>query len=133
MAEYTESIEVQAPPDALFAYLTDVRNIPLYMPRLSAAVPAADGTVDVTAQPITASGEQVEVHGSAWVKPGDDGRTFSWGSSGGRHGYHGQFVVAEAEGGSRLTVTVTTERAGGDSVVRGLRDTLERIRGLVAP
>lgn len=132
MAEYTESIEVTARPDALFAYLTDVRNIPLYMPRLSAAVPAPDGTVDITAQPITASGQQVEVHGSAWVRAGEDGRTFSWGSSGGRHGYHGEFVIAESDGGSHLTVTVATERAGGESVVRGLRDTLERIRGLVA-
>lgn len=132
MAEYTESIEVNAGPDELFAYLSDVRNIPLYMPRLSSAVPASDGTVDVTAQPITASGEQVEVHGSAWVKPGEDGRTFSWGSSGGRHGYHGQFAIAEAPSGSTLTVTVATERSGGQPVVRGLRDTLERIRGLVA-
>lgn len=131
MAEYTESIEVAARPDDLFAYLTDVSNIPHYMPRLTAATQADDGTVDVTARPITASGQQVEVHGTAWVKAADDGRTFSWGSSGGRHGYHGEFVIADAPEGSRLTVTVSTERAGGESVVRGLRDTLDRIRGLV--
>lgn len=132
MAEYTESIDVPAGPDNLFAYLTDVSNIPHYMPRLTEAAPQPDGTVDVTARPITASGQQVEVHGTAWVKAGADGRSFSWGSSGGRHGYHGEFVIADAPEGSHLTVTVSTERAGGDSVVRGLRDTLERIRELVS-
>lgn len=130
MTEYVETVDIAVDPQRLFDYLADVGNLPHYMPRLSRAEDAGDGAVSVTATPRLADGSTVEVQGTAWTRVDTPGRTFSWGSVGGRHGYRGSFDIDAAEGGSRLTVRITSERADADSVEAGLRDVLASIKRL---
>jgi uncharacterized protein YndB with AHSA1/START domain len=128
MSDYTESIFIERPAERVFAYLSDVSTIPEYMPRLSRAEPRGDGVVEVTAHPMIAPGRQVTVEGTAWTKVGDDSRTFSWGSHGGRHDYRGEFEVEALERGCLLTVRLHTTSADGSPVARGLADTLAKIK-----
>ncbi len=130
MAEYTDSISIAMPPARLFDYLCDVSNLPGYMPRLTRAEEVGDGAVEVTACPRLSDGTTVEVQGTAWTRVDRPGRTFSWGSVGGRNNYKGTFDV-DAEGdGTRLYVRITSERAEGDAIRAGLHDTLAKIKSL---
>lgn len=130
MGDYQQTVHVDVPPDRLFGYLSDVANIPGYMPRLSQATDVGDDRVEVVAHPLLASGEQVTVTGTAWTRVTHPGRSFAWGSEGGRHGYRGEFVVEPEGSGSWLTVTLSTSRADGSAVQRGLADTLARITAI---
>lgn len=130
MTEYVETVDIAVDPQRLFDYLADVGNLPSYMPRLSRAEDAGDGAVTVTATPRLADGSTVEVTGTAWTRVDTPGRTFSWGSVGGRHGYRGSFDIDAAPGGSQLTVRITSERADADSVRAGLRDVLASVKHL---
>lgn len=132
MADYTDTTHISCDPAALFAYLSDVSTIPAYMPRISRAQQREDGVVEVTAHPMIAPGTQVTVEGTAWTRVVDAGRTFAWGSEGGRHGYHGEFEVTPEAQGTRLTVRITTTRADGSAVQAGLADTLAKISALAA-
>lgn len=129
MSEFVESIRVSVGPRLLFDYLSDVENLPQYMPRLSRAVPVGDeGAVEVTATPKLPDGRHVQVEGTAWTRVDEVGRTFSWGSIGGRNNYRGTFDIDPDEDGSQLTVRLISERADGDAVRVGLRDTLASIK-----
>ena len=68
MADFEKSTTVDIAPAELFGYLSDVRNLPAYMPRLTSARPQADGKVDVTAHIDPADGPEQDVEGEAWVK-----------------------------------------------------------------
>lgn len=132
MTDFVETVAVDVEPRRLFDYLADVDNLPRYMPRLTRATPVGDdGAVEVTATPKLADGRQVEVQGTAWTKVDEPGRTFSWGSQGGRHGYSGSFDIDPADPGSLLTVRLVSGRADADAVRAGLRDTLQSIKRLV--
>lgn len=130
MAEYTDSVSIAVPPGRLFDYLADVEHLPSYMPRLTTAEEIGDGAVEVTACPILGDGTQVQVTGQAWTRIDKPGRTFSWGSVGGRHAYKGTFDVDPEGEGSRLIVRIRSERAEGDAVRAGLHDTLTKIKTL---
>lgn len=130
MTEYTDDIRVAVPPNLLFDYLSDVENVPRYMPRVTQAHDIGDGAVEVHASPRMADGTQVDVQGRAWTRVDAPGRTMSWGSIGGRHNYKGTFDVDADDGGSRVYVRITSERADGDAVRAGLRDTLEKIKAI---
>ncbi|WP_168582501.1 SRPBCC family protein [Gephyromycinifex aptenodytis] len=132
MPEFSKSIHVDVEPRRLFDYLSDVGNLPRYMPRLSHAEPAGDdGAVQVTAHPKLPDGRQVEVKGTAWTRVDELGRRFSWGSVGSRNNYRGTFDIDPVESGSQLTVTIVSERADGAAVQTGLGDTLASIKNLV--
>ena len=128
MTEYVESVAVAVDPQKLFDYLADVANLPSYMPRLSSAEEVGDGAVSVTATPRLADGTTVEVKGTAWTRVDTPGRTFSWGSVGGRHGYRGSFDIDAIDDGAELTVRITSERADAEAVRAGLRDVLASIK-----
>lgn len=49
MAEYERSATVRAPADALFAFLSDVRNLPRYFSRMVAAGPGRGAEVQTEA------------------------------------------------------------------------------------
>lgn len=131
MTEYTDQITIAMEPRLLFEYLSDVENVSRYMPRVTAAHAIGDQAVEVHARPRLADGTEVDVTGTAWVRTNDPGRTLSWGSVGGRHNYRGTFDVDPHEdGGSRLYVRITSERADGDAVRAGLREALVKIKEL---
>lgn len=128
MTEYTHDIRIAVPPALLFDYLCDVENVPRYMPRVTQAHAIGDGAVEVHASPRLADGSTVDVQGSAWTRIDSPGRTMSWGSIGGRNNYKGTFDVDADGDGSRLIVRIRSERADGDAVRAGLKDTLTQIK-----
>lgn len=130
MNEYVDSVDIDVAPRRLFDYLADVSNLPRYMPRLKQAEPVGDGAVEVLATPRLADGSLVEVRGTAWTRVDAPGRTFSWGSVGGRNGYHGSFDIDARGEGSTLIVRITSGRADAESVRSGLRDVLASIKTL---
>lgn len=131
MTEYTDDVYIAIAPNVLFDYLSDVENVPRYMPRVTHAHEIGDGAVEVHATPKLADGSTVDVQGSAWTRIDAPGRTMSWGSIGGRHGYKGLFDVDADGDGSRLFVRIRSERADGAAVRVGLQDTLTKIKSIV--
>jgi uncharacterized membrane protein len=132
MADFEKSTTVDIAPSELFGYLSDVRNLPAYMPRLTSVRPEADGKVHVTAHIDPADGPEQDVEGEAWVKVKQEGRTLQWGAPG-PHDYHGELDVdpGPGEGTSTLTVRLHTERAEGDDVDRAVQETVDGIKRAV--
>ncbi len=96
MPEYTDRIDVSAPPDAVFRFVSDIKNLPKYLPTVHHAHP----------QP----GERVEVAGAAnghpynsdgWFKVDQAGRSMTWGSDG-ENDYSGRMAVLGAGDGSKV-------------------------------
>jgi uncharacterized protein YndB with AHSA1/START domain len=132
MGDYDDTITVRVPPRTLFAYLSDVRNLPRYLPRMTEAVPEGGDRVAVTAHIDPDEGPEQDVHGEAWVHVITAGTTLEWGAPG-PHDYHGQLEVGAGQGDdeSTLTVRLHTEHVEGDQIRRGLVETLEGIRDAV--
>jgi uncharacterized membrane protein len=123
MTDYTRSTQVDAPPEALFAYLADVGNLPGYFARMTGAERGQGDEVEVTAK--LESGREVE--GKAWFKVDEQARTISWGSEG-PNDYHGRLAVTGQGGSSEVEVHVSTERVESDEIDHGLADTLASIK-----
>ena len=132
MGDYEKSTTIAIAPAELFGYLSDVRNLPAYMPRLTSARPRPDGTVDVTAHLNPADGPERDVEGEAWITVKVVGRTLQWGAAG-PHDYHGELDVDPGgeDGTSRLTVRLHTERAEGEDIDRGVQETVDGIKRAV--
>lgn len=132
MGDYSKSIPVGVAPDRLFDYLSDIRNLPRYLPRLTSAEPTEGDKVRVTAQ-IAPEGEpEQEVENEAWMRVRDAGRVLEWGSTG-PNDYKGELDVDDGDtaGTSKLTVRLHTERAEGDDVEAGLDEALNGLRTAV--
>lgn len=132
MGDYERSTTVQAPPGRLFSYLTDVANLPGYLPRLTSATPTHDDKVDVTAHIDPPDGPPQDVQSEAWMKVLTDGRTLQWGAPG-PDDYHGELAVdpGDDESSSRLTVRLHTDRVEGPGVDDGLDEALQGLKHAV--
>ncbi|MET3806246.1 putative membrane protein [Nakamurella sp. UYEF19] len=132
MGDYEASTTVQLAPERLFAYLSNVQNLPAYMPRLTSARPAGGDKVDVTAHIEPEGGPERDVEGEAWIKVVEDGRKLQWGAAG-PHDYHGELDIDAGSdaGSSTLTVRLHTERVEGDQIQHGLGETLNGIKKAV--
>ena len=131
MGTYEQTIAVAVPPARLYEYLSDVDNLPEYMPRITQAHAVDDGeAVDVTAR-IDPEGEEPQtVHGEAWLRVREEGRSLEWGSQG-PNDYHGELHVDAADdAGSTLTVRLHTERTEGDQVDSALREVVDQVKTL---
>ena len=132
MGDYTSTTTVRIAPDKLFDYLSDVTNLPTYLPQMTSARPAGGDRVDVTAHIEPPGQPERDVEGEAWVKVKEAGRTLEWGAPG-PHDYHGELDVDAADdGASTLTLRLHTEHVDGpdlqhavDETVQGLRSNLE--------
>jgi uncharacterized protein YndB with AHSA1/START domain len=131
MGDYEASTTVQVDPDRLFAYLSDVEQLPAYLPRLTEAHATHDDKVDVTAV-IQPEGEaRREVEAEAWMEVVEPGRKLRWGSPG-PNDYRGELDVDAADGDSSvLTVRLHTEHAEGDQIDHGLDEALAGIKSAV--
>jgi len=117
--EHTE--HVAAAPDAVYAAISDVRNLPAFVPQMTAARDAGDGRVEVDAR---YGGH--EQHGEASFTKDDGARRIDWGSD---SGYRGWMQVDSDGDGSRLTLFLDTPHPGTSD--RDIEATLEAIRMLV--
>lgn len=136
MATYERTTTVAAEPDALFAYLSDIENLPHYFAAMRSAESAgpAEG-VDVpagsTGVHTVAEVDGVRREGEAWFRRDADTRSLSWGSEG-PNDYRGELTVGDAGGGSTVTVYLHTEHSGDDgSIDSGLEATLASIKDKV--
>jgi uncharacterized protein YndB with AHSA1/START domain len=142
MGTYEATTAVTAAPDELFAYLSDVNNLPEYFAAMKAAEPAGDaeghggGSVPPGANAVHTV---AEVHGQrregeAWFTHDADARTISWGSEG-PNDYHGELSVTGEGETSSVTVRLHTEHVEGGDVDRdvqgGLDTTLAQIKEIV--
>lgn len=123
MSDYEQSTTIAADPDALFAYLSDVSNLPDYFAGMTSAEPADGDTVHTTAD---VNGTTRE--GEAWFTAEEEARSIRWGSEGPNH-YSGELAVQGAEGGgSQVTVRLHTDHVDGPDIDDGLRTTLAHIK-----
>jgi Oligoketide cyclase/lipid transport protein len=98
MAEYEQTILVKASPDAVFDFISDVRNMPKYLPTTHRAEPQGAGRVRV----------QGEVRGHAydsdgWMRLDKTEHRMEWGSDG-ENKYSGWMEVEGDENGCAVTV-----------------------------
>lgn len=126
MAEHEGTETVDAQPDALFDYLSDVSHLPAYFSRMTEASAGEGEEVHTAAR--MPNGE--EVRGDAWFHVDDSARCIEWGSEG-PNDYHGWLQVAEAPGGSAVEVHISTERVANGEVDRGIAETLANIKRIV--
>jgi|SRR3712207_5807588 len=126
MGDYEHSTSVTADPDELFAYLSDVHNLPDYFARMREAEPAGGDAVHTVAE---VEGHRVE--GEAWFTTDDAARTIRWGAEGPNH-YSGELEVSGGGGESQVTVRLHTERdedgTADDRIAEGLEETLATIK-----
>ena len=136
MGTYERTTTVTAPADELFAYLSDVHNLPDYFASMRSAEPAgrAEGEVPPGSDAVhtVADVDGVRREGEAWFKSDTEARSISWGSEG-PSDYHGDLTVADSGGGSAgesstVTVRLHTENVEGSHIERGLEATLATIK-----
>lgn len=130
MNDYERTARVDASADALFAYLSDVDNLPDYFERMTEAEPGNGQEVHTKARiDIDGQGEQ-EVEGEAWFKVDEEGRRIQWGSEG-PNNYSGELEVSANGEGSEVAVRLRTEMDDEKAIEGDLQRTLDNIKRLV--
>lgn len=143
--EYEQSQTIDAPPQEVFAWLSNVANLPEYLPPVvasSAEGPSAEGvpgqrirtTLEYPGQ------EERTFEAEGYLSVDESERRMEWGAEAGRD-YSGWLTVANCgEGGSEVVVHLSfgersvepemQERAaeGRDPLTEGISATLESIR-----
>ena len=128
MADYERSQTVKAPAEALFEFVADIGNLPRYFERMTAAEPAGEEAVRVTAE---VNGRERE--GEAWFRVNGEARRVEWGSEG-PNDYRGWLdVTDEGDGRSTVAVHVSTERVEDrpDEINQAIDRTLGNVKRLV--
>jgi uncharacterized protein YndB with AHSA1/START domain len=127
MAEFEQSREIAARPDAVWGLVSDPRRLAEWVPTTTSSRPAGPDAVEL----------QGESHGHDYDTRGGfvadaDGRRLSWDSPR-LGGYRGTLAVTEHGAGSRVTVQVTipdVPAGARGEIERGLGETLDRISQL---
>ena len=117
--EHTEN--VAAPADAVYAAISDLSNLPRFVPQMTAVRPASGDRVEVDARY-----EGREQHGEASFRADDGERRIEWSAP---SGYHGWLKVDPDGNGSRLTLFLETRH--GSERDHDISATLDAIRMLV--
>jgi uncharacterized membrane protein len=117
--EHTE--HVAAAPDAVYAAISDLNNLPRFVPQLTGVRAEDGGRVAVDARY-----EGHEQHGEATFATDDAARRIEWGAA---SGYRGWMQVDTDGDGSRLTLFLDTPHSGASD--QDIAATLDAIRMLV--
>lgn len=116
--EHTE--HVAADPQELYAKLADVENLPQFVPQMRAAHETGTDEVQVEAR--------YDGHtqtGSAYFRRDPDARRIEWGTDG--SAYSGWMKVDAENGGSRLTLHLSTGHPMHESDVSATLDAIRRL------
>lgn len=135
MPEYEFAGSVNAPPDVVFTFVSDVRNLPRYLPTTHAAEPRGNERVRVRGE---AEGRQYDSDGYFRADP--SARRLEWGADEGH--YSGWLAILGDAGRSQVTVHLSfkdtdlpqqiEERASEPRPIqKGLEAGLLSIRNLV--
>jgi uncharacterized membrane protein len=125
MGDYQRSAKVKASSDALFNYLSDIRNLPKYFSHMTSAEKAGENEVHVTAN---IHGK--ETAGKAEFHVDKAAKKLRW-SSEGPNDYHGELEVTGQGDTSEVAVKIHTTRKEGQEIEQGLQQTLDNIVKLV--
>jgi uncharacterized protein YndB with AHSA1/START domain len=117
--EHTE--HVAAPAEAVYAAISDLSNLPRFVPQMTAARQAAGDRVEIDARY-----DGHEQHGEASFRVDDNKRRIEWSAP---SGYHGWMKVDPDGDGSRLTLFLETRH--GAERDHDISATLDAIRMLV--
>jgi uncharacterized membrane protein len=117
--EHTE--HVAAPAEAVYAAISDLENLPRFVPQMTAVRPAAGDRVEVDARY-----EGREQHGEASFRTDDAERRIEWSAP---SGYNGWMKVDPDGDGSRLTLFLDTRHSAERD--HDVAATLDAIRMLV--
>jgi uncharacterized protein YndB with AHSA1/START domain len=117
--EHTE--HVAAPAEAVYGAISDLSNLPRFVPQMTAARRAAGDRVEVDARY-----DGHEQHGEASFRADDGERRIEWSAP---SGYHGWMKVDPDGDGSRLTLFLETRH--GSERDHDISATLDAIRMLV--
>ena len=131
MGTYEHTTTVTAPADELFAYLSDVDNLPEYFAAMRSAEPAGPAEGDVPPGSLgvhtVAEVDGVRREGEAWFRSDADARSLSWGSEG-PNNYRGELEVGDAGDTSTVTVRLHTENVEDARIDQGIEATLAAIK-----
>ncbi len=135
MAEYEHSLSVQASPDAIFDFVSDVRNLPKYLPTTHAAQPQQGERVRVQGE---AQGHQYDSDG--FFRADRDNYRLDWGAD---ERYYSGWLKIDGDGGASSDLTVHLSLRGSppgadpgdkppDSAIQeGLVASLQSIQNIV--
>lgn len=100
MPEYTDRIDVAAPADAVFRFVSDIKNLPKYLPTVHHAHAQPHERVEVDGE---ANGHAYNSEG--WFKVDQAGRAMTWGSNG-SNDYSGKMAVSGEGDRSKVECTL---------------------------
>ena len=125
MGDFTGTTRVSVPIDVLFAYVSDVGNLPRYFSRMTSARPGDGEEVRTTAR----MPDGTEVQGDAWFRVDRAARRVEWGSEG-PSDYAGHLQLIPDGQGSVVEVSLHTTRArdGDRQVQEGVQETLAALK-----
>ena len=130
MATYERTVQVEAHPERLFAFLAEVGNLPTYFEQMTSAERREGESVHTTAVIRPEGQPEREVEGNAWFRVNEAELKIEWGSEG-PNDYHGELDVSPAGEGSDVTVRLWTERDGDEGAIEdGLERTLANVKRL---
>lgn len=100
VSDYEHSLTVRAAPDAVFDFVSDVGNLPQYLPTTMSAEPQPGERVRVRGE---AGGHEYDSDG--YFRADTSSRRLEWGSDG-ENNYSGWLRVDEADAGAASDITV---------------------------
>jgi len=127
MADFEHSQQIDAAPDAVWRLVSDPRRLADWVPTTSASRPEGEDHVHLRGE---SHGHDYDTSGGFVTD--DAARRLSWDSPR-LSGYRGTLLVADHDGGSRVTVQVSIPDAlarADEEIAQGLRETLDRIARL---
>ena len=129
MPTYERSVQVEAAPGPLFAFLSDVGNLPRYFEQMTSAERLDGERVRTTAVIQPEGEEEQRVEGEAWFRVVEGEQRLEWGSEG-PNGYQGELDVTPAGDGSEVSVRISTDRDEAEAIEEGLEGTLANVQRL---
>ena len=121
MSEYQATRTIQATPEHVFDFVSDVRNLPQYLPTTHDAKPQGQDRVRVQGQ---ARGHDYNADG--WLRRDENGRRLEWGSDGDMN-YSGSLEVRPS-GGEAASVTVKLHFDPPEQMKRAMGDADAKIQ-----
>ena len=101
MQEYEQRVAVAAPANEVFAWVSDVENLPKYLPPIKASGiegSAAEGSPGERFKMLVEIPDRGEFESEGYFDMDAEARTMRWGAEAGRD-YSGRLTVAEASDG----------------------------------
>ena len=135
MGEYEQTMTMQAPPDEILDFVSDIGNMPKYLPTTKSAQPQGEDRVRVQGE---AMGHAYDSDG--YLRRDDEAMRLEWGSD---EGYYSGWLEVEGDGedASEVTIHISLRgkppgagQSGGpsdDQINEGIAKGLESIRNHV--